>query len=441
MRHSAPTPSGVDPASAPSRPSLGLSLVLVGLGLFVAGGVTAQVQPTTTPAATADLQLRVLDNRSLDPVEGARVRLAGTPHQGVTNAAGRLDLSDVRPGQYELILEHLAFGEHRRQVDVGDEGVLRLDIRLSPQALRLDPLVVEGRSREEWPRAGRGTSVRLIPREVIEQFEGTDTSLGDLVRARLPGLNVHDTPSMASQGTCIESRRTASLIQANRCRMALVLVDRVPVSQPATLLAGMPLHHIESVEFLSPGEAGVRYGSDAGNGVLLITSRRPNAIPSEGEHGNWRYPTYDWSAEESGHPWVSTMLGAMAGNALGLALSRPGRACLSNEVGLGALCGQSPTPEQGIAGFLLPLMGTALGAQMTGKTEESTGSLRTTLLVSAAALGVAYTVTTASNQHPITTGQRIGHGLVLVGVPISASLANRYFRTLRNSSDTVSEAR
>lgn len=448
MRRSAHSPTGAHRAPASrrlrARPKLlETAFVLVVLSLFVTDGMTAQ-EPATTPSTSSssvEVQLRVLDSRSLEPVEGALVRLAGTSHQGLTNSAGRLNLPDVRPAQYDLLLEHLAYGEHRRPVDVDGESVFRLDIRLSQQALALDPIVVEGRRRVEWPTEGRGTSVRLIPREVIEQFEGTGASLGDLIRARLPGLNVHETPGMASQGACIESRRTSTLVQANRCRMALVLMDRVPVNQPATLLAGMPLHHIESVEFLSPGEAGVRYGSDAGNGVLLITSRRPDALPKEGERGGWRYPTYDWSTEEGNHPWMSAVMGAMAGNAVGLALSRPGRACVSMDVGLGALCGQSPSTEQGIAGFLLPVVGASLGAQLMGRTDESAGSLRTTLIVSAAALAVAYTVTTASNQHPITTGQRIGHGLVLVGVPVSAGLADRYFRSLRTSSDPASEPR
>jgi len=386
------------------------------------------------------VQVRVLDSRSLEPVQGASVQLVGTSHQALTDADGRADLRRVSPSAYELVLDHLAYGEHRRQVDVTNGGILRLDIRLSQQALRLEPLVVVARQWEEWPTQGRGTSVRRLPREVIEQFEGTGASLGDLVRARLPGLNVH-SDAMSGYGVCIESRRTSTLIQSNRCRMVLVLVDRVPVNQPGTLLAGMPLHHIESVEFLSPGEAGVRYGSDAGHGALLITSRRPDAIPGERERGGWSYPTYDWSQEEGGHPWAATLAGAMVGNALGLMASRPGRACVSMETGLGALCGQSPTTEQGVVGFVLPVLGASLGAQLMGRTDDSVGSVRSTLLVSAATLAVAYTVTTASNQHPITTGQRIGHGLVLVGVPVSAGLGNRYFRSLRSSSDRTAEPR
>jgi hypothetical protein len=404
-------------------------LPLLGLLILAAPApALAQEQDPSDAPRPSTVDIRVLDSRTLQPVEGAEIRLSGTSHRGLTGPDGRLTLPDVPRGTFPLVLEHIAYGEHREEVEVTGTGVLRLDIRISQQALRLEPVVVEGRPYEEWSRERRGTSVRYIPREIIEQFEGTGVSLAHVIGSRLPGLDV-------SPSGCVESRRTSSLLPGNPCRQALVVVDRIPVNQPASILTGMPLHHVESVEYLSSSEAGVRYGSDAGYGVILITSRRPAAAPGESLRSGWRYPTYDWAQEEGKHPWKATLAGAMVGNALGLALSRPGRDCVSMEVGLGALCGQSPTTAQGIAGFLFPVMGASLGAQLMGSTEESTGTLRTTVLVSAAAMAVAYTVTTASNQHPITTGQRIGHGLVLIGVPVTAGLGNRYFRSLRNPPD------
>jgi hypothetical protein len=423
-------------------PALVLALALAVGPELAAGGLAAQEpSPADAPELRSDVEIRVLDSGTFLPVSDAAIGLVGTTRHASTDGEGRLTLRDVPAGTWELTLEHLAYGEHRREIQVTGEGVLRLDIRLSPEALRLDPVVVDARRREEWPREGRGTSVRYISREVLEQFEGTGVSLADVLRARLPGLNIEQTAGMPSQAACVESRRTASLLQSNPCRQARVLVDRIPVNEPASLLAGMPLHHIESVEYLSPGEAGVRYGSEAGYGVILITSRRPDAVAGERIRTGWNYPTYDWSLEEGGQPWRATLIGAMAGNALGLMVSRPGRGCVSMEVGPDALCGQSPTTAQGIAGFLFPVLGASMGAHLMGRTDHSVGSIRTTILVSAATLALAYTVTTASNQHPITTGQRIGHGLVLVGVPVAAGLGNRFFRSSRHPPDADQERR
>lgn len=56
--------------------------------------------------------------------------------------------------------------------------------------------------------------------------------------------------------------------------MIHVVVDGVPFPNPGEFLSLLAPETIESIEYLSPMDATTRLGARAGNGALVITTRR-----------------------------------------------------------------------------------------------------------------------------------------------------------------------
>ena len=84
----------------------------------------------------------------------------------------------------------------------------------------------------------------------------------------LPGLRRRGT----SRIPCIESTRSIiDLDNSRSCRMVVVLLDEVPVGTDILL---QPLSSFESVEYLPPADAGVRFGLEASaKGAILLYTR------------------------------------------------------------------------------------------------------------------------------------------------------------------------
>ncbi len=123
--------------------------------------------------------------------------------------------------------------------------------------------------------AGRREGVRLdvLDLEEIEELETSARHVGDLVRSGFPTLDISEpNPSTL----CVESRRAGTINprRGGACPyMVAVLLDGVLVTEPGSYLAGLPPSSIARIEYLPALFAGARYGTNAGNGVLLIWTR------------------------------------------------------------------------------------------------------------------------------------------------------------------------
>lgn len=85
-------------------------------GLRVAGGTVLTVREpgggTVLTASTATLEGVVLEEISSEPVEGARVHLAGTDEAAVTGADGRFRFVELVPGRYDVSFDHPAMAPY-----------------------------------------------------------------------------------------------------------------------------------------------------------------------------------------------------------------------------------------------------------------------------------------------------------------------------------------
>ena len=363
---------------------------------------------------------RVVDERTEQPVSEAVVRIAGIEVEALTDGAGLFSLSMIPVGEQLILFEHLAYGEHSRRVLVEPDGHLQFEVRISQQAIELAPLVVESRTDLERRRQSTGFSMNEVEAEEIDQAARIGQTLSELLRDRLPGAFI--------RGSCLETRGPTG---GSRCREVRIILDGIPISAPGTLLATMPISNIERLELLSAGEAGARYGSLGGNGVLLIetkTGRRPDQrLAAES-----RVTGFDWSGESEPYPWTKVFGSALLANAVGLgvgyALSKDCfRFTEESLFGLRTQCDGFKTTAAGFISLGLPSVAGSYAARWAGSTARSQGRILP--------MAVGGTLTSLAGYLLVIAGDPAGEivGAVILGVTVPAlmALSDRVFRTLR----------
>lgn len=302
---------------------------LLALFLLRTAAVEAQV--------AEDLTGRVVDAITGEPIAGAVVALELTNGMPVTDGSvrtvsdpiGAFQLTPVPEGQVRLRVEHATYGAHSRDLRVEGFGTGAVEIRISRLAIELAPLVVEvPAGSNEPPR-----SPDVIGREAIEQAVAVGADLSDLLRRNISGIVVR-RPAGTGGLTCIEFRGARR--EAGQCNPPVLLLDGVTMSDPSSMYATYNIEDLAEIRFLSPAQAGARYGLLSGWGAIVLTSRRAAAasLPVVRRTGPSALPL-PWSEAVEGdtYPWAKVYSAAFVGNALGLAA---GVALLSRCMDLGS---------------------------------------------------------------------------------------------------------
>ena len=404
--------------------------------LTVAGAATGLAAQGEPPAVSG----RVVDATTGAAVEGAGVALArvrdgvvdSTRMEVVTDRAGMFRFGGVGAGGYELTVTHLAYGTFRERLTVEPDEEIALRVTLSAVAIVLEPVEVEAMSDETRRNRGLGRAQRRLTAEQLAPVERSGEHLVNALARLMPGIRVRSGRSQPGQILCIEFRDPATLVGGG-CRAPLVIVDNVTQANGLVTLNTLPIANIQSIEALSPGEAGVRYGAGSGNGVIVIETvsaalDRPRAGPAR--------RIYDWSVEPERYPWARNLGTAVAANAAGLlagyALSR---SCLSYETlslhFTETRCGFAANTGSRLAVYAAPQIGVGYLTGRVGVSDLSRGSMWRNA-AAGAILSVPGIVLALTNDEDGFTGStEIGVFMVVVGAPVASVLADRWFRGRR----------
>jgi len=280
------------------------------LRTFAVAAALAALLPAT--AAAQQLAGVVRDAGSREPVPSATVSLLSPEGAALarvlSDSAGRFTLTAPRPGAYRLEVRRIGYAARAPETLRLEPGeVTEVEVLLSTEPVALEAVVVETRSRRAREAVARGTPLRLLTRQDIEEIErrSNPQHVGDLARAFSPDVVVKYTtrtmPFDQNKSICIESvqrvRRTVN------CDMVLVVLDGMIIDDPSLVLHGMVPDHVESMEFLKPTEGGVRYGTLGGQGVLLINTRGS---------GEWA-PRQGTVSEQPGDAYDLALTGGVSG--------------------------------------------------------------------------------------------------------------------------------
>lgn len=216
----------------------------------------------------------VFDYATRAPIRGALVQLVGFDHTQLTDSDGVFGFIDVPPGKQIIETSLLGYAPRVDSLTVFSNEALGLEIELATEAIALEPLVVVGR-RKEPVFTTPGTRFSGLTEAQVDSIAHRVLDFAGIARtARMPGLSIKETiTSTGDEVLCIEMSRASGSSNPNSCNMVHVLVNDAPVANPRMFLQYLNPRDVRRIQFITPIEAGLLYGTRGASGVLLIYIR------------------------------------------------------------------------------------------------------------------------------------------------------------------------
>lgn len=231
---------------------------------------------TAQQASAIQVRGKVVD-ASGEPVIGASVVEKGTGNGTVTDINGLFNLT-VSSAKAELEISYIGY---KTQV-VKPQAGKQMAIVLNEDTELLDEVVVVGYgTMKKKDLTGAVASVKMDDAPV-----GTVSTISHALAGKAAGLQVNTISAQPGSGSNFRIRGAASVNAGND---PLVIIDGFPVSPAAddavktgrydagssdNILASINPNDIESIEVLKDASSTAIYGARAGNGVIIITTKK-----------------------------------------------------------------------------------------------------------------------------------------------------------------------
>jgi TonB-dependent SusC/RagA subfamily outer membrane receptor len=285
--------------------------------------------------AVGTVRGRVTEAATGQPIARATVSVAGTTLSRTTGENGEYTIAGVPAGTRTIAVRRLGYDPMSREVTVTDGGSATADFQLMVAATRLSEVVatVTGGQR----RLEIGNALARVQGDSVAATTQV-RNLPELISGRAPGVLVYFPNGVVGQSPRIRVRGTNSLTVRND---PLVVIDgvradnspavfsvyNVPGVFAATPQAGrlgdLSPDEIESIEIVKGPSAATLYGTDAANGVILVTTKRgrPGRVTWTANtdlgivqpRGDWPDNFYSWGRSTTGTPVQCTIVGLAGG--------------------------------------------------------------------------------------------------------------------------------
>lgn len=212
-----------------------------------------------------------------EPIIGANVVVKGNPSNGtITDLNGNFDLSVTS----NTTLQVSYIGYNTQKLFVGKKT--DFNIVLKEDTELLDEVVVVGYgTMKKKDLTGAVASVKMDDAPV-----GTVSTISHALAGKAAGLQVNTISAQPGSGSTFRIRGAASVNAGND---PLIIIDGFPVSptddskiqtgkydsgSSDNILASINPNDIESIEVLKDASSTAIYGARAGNGVIIITTKK-----------------------------------------------------------------------------------------------------------------------------------------------------------------------
>lgn len=196
----------------------------------------------------------VTDASTGEPLIGVSIKETGTANGAVTDLDGNYKLS-VRPGA-TLAFSYIGY------MPVERKAAPKLNVAMSPDSKTLDDVVVVGYGvQKKSDLTGAITSVKA---EDIQ--DRAISSINEAFAGKTSGVQTYTASGKPGSAPSIQIRGIGS----NGSSAPLFVIDGRVTSSPGNI----DPNDIESIEILKDGASAAIYGASAGNGVILVTTKK-----------------------------------------------------------------------------------------------------------------------------------------------------------------------
>src|SRR5688572_13373001 len=247
-------------------------LLTASLGVLASGLAGAQEQQATITG-------RVTDASSGEPIPAAQVSVVGTTTGASTNSEGRYAIRNARPGTVELRVLRVGYSEQKQTVTVTAGQSVTADFAMTAVPISLTPIVTTATGEQRRIEVGNAIA-QVDAREIVETR--AVSNVADLLTSRAAGVTVIPG-TQTGAGIRIRIRGTSSLSLTNN---PIYVIDGIraegatgssSVSVGGTTpsrVGDLNPEEIESIEVVRGPSAATLYGTDAANGVIVITTKK-----------------------------------------------------------------------------------------------------------------------------------------------------------------------
>ncbi|KEO73797.1 SusC/RagA family TonB-linked outer membrane protein [Anditalea andensis] len=223
------------------------------------------------PAAFAQQQISgtVRDASTEEPLPGVSILIKGTTSGTTTDLDGNYTLGGVSENS-TLVFSYLGF--QGQEIRVGNRGVVNID--LAPDMGSLEEVVVVGYGVQK-KKLVTGATVQ-VDGDNLQRLSTVQPL--DALQGQAPGVQITSTSGQPGEEMRVVIRGLGTIGNAN----PLYVVDGVLTNDIAYLNPA----DIASIDVLKDAASAAIYGSQAANGVILVTTR-------QGRRGQRAQITYD----------------------------------------------------------------------------------------------------------------------------------------------------
>lgn len=255
------------------RPANFLAALAVGFGLAVPSLVEAQSGGAITGIVT--------DAATGQPVQQARVLVSGTQLGTLTAENGRYTIRVPSAGTVTLDISRIGYTEQKVEIALAAGETVTKDVSLQQAAFSLAAVVTTVTGQQRKVEMANATAQVNVAEQIAEL---PVTNLGALVSGRSSGVQAVATGTTGA-GSRIRIRGQNSFSLSND---PILIIDGVRASNltgdaigtggsgPSRLDDINP-NEIESLEIVKGPSAATLYGTEAANGVIVITTKRGKA--------------------------------------------------------------------------------------------------------------------------------------------------------------------
>ena len=261
-----------------SRASLLVSLLLLAL-------------PSVALAQTGSVTGRITEDKSGRPIESAQVNVVGTTLGAITNPEGRYTLRGVRPGTNQVRVLRVGYAESKQPVVVVAGQPVTADFTLSAVAVSLTPVVTTATGEQQRRIEIGNATANISAAEVVASSPISNAN--DLLNSRAAGVSV-TSGTQTGTGARIRVRGTNSISLNNE---PIWIIDGIRMTSAngsfstatgngassntggnnASRIGDINPEDIENIEIVKGPSAATLYGTDAANGVVVVTTKRGRA--------------------------------------------------------------------------------------------------------------------------------------------------------------------
>lgn len=256
-----------------------VSMILLAGAMGFAGNAYARpyIGNPAIDISQQDTKVTGVVDDEFGPVAGASVVIKGTTTGTMTDMDGRFTLEGVKKGD---VLQFSFIGYATQ--DITYTGQTTLHVKLAEDAQKLDEVVVTALGMKRDKKA-LGYSMQELKGD--ELLSSREPNIANSLSGKVSGLQIVRSSNGVGGSSKIVLRGNSSLTGSNQ---PLIVVDGTPMdnftggvddvwgnsgTDMGNGLSDINPEDIESMTVLKGASAAALYGSRAGNGVILITTK------------------------------------------------------------------------------------------------------------------------------------------------------------------------